>query len=451
MRPDWRSEFGRGVVVVLVAAMLTATALSASGATVASGVEELGPDAVTYVERCSILDESGTYVLERDVETTADDCFRVTADDVRLLGTGHTVLGENATGSAVLVDDATEVHVEGLGATDWRRGVTVDGATNVTVADVTVQNVSADGVRISDSTDVTVVNGSVVAGGGHGVTVLDSENAIIEGMRLANNTGNGVSIRRSADTTVHGNAILDNGGVGVDVTADSMSSADRPEVPAWLLPLAGDGGLSDFAEVLAAEPTAGSAGTVVTDNTIEDNRYQGVLVLRENAGRIANNTVAGSTDGIRLINVSGASVAGNTISGSIDDGIAISWGSETNISDNTVSANGDDGVYVFGSGNVVANNTVANNSDDGLDLHDSDRNRVTANYAYGNGDDGVFFRESNGNTVVDNRFVDNRDDGFDIRGSTDNVIHNNTACRNDNHDMQIRLGVEGNEVRDNSC
>lgn len=437
---------------MLVAAMVVVTAAPATGAAAASAADSLGPGPTTYLDDCSTIDDSGTYVLDRDVRTSAESCFTVTADDVRLLGAGHTVVAGNTTGSAIVVDGATGVHIEGFDVVDWWRGVTVVDAADVAVTGVTVQNASADGVRVRDSTGVTLANGSVVAAGGHGVAALESETVTVDGMRLANNTGDGVSVRRSTGTTVRASEITENGGVGVSVAADSVSEVDRPDVPAWLLPLLGGSSFDGLGELFAAsDGDADRASTVIADNRLENNRYEGVLVHGDNQSRVAGNTISGATDGIRLFNVSGASVADNEVTGSVDDGIALSSVRETNLSGNTVTDNGDDGLYVVGSANVVTNNTLVGNGDDGIDLHDSVENNITQNDAHDNYDDGIYLRESDRNVVAENRFVDNDDDGFDIRGSTENTVHNNTVCGNANRDMQVRLGVVGNDVRDNSC
>ncbi|MXR40371.1 hypothetical protein GRX01_03240 [Halobaculum sp. WSA2] len=452
MRANWRSEIRRGAIVALVAAMVVATAAPAASAAGAFAADDHEPGPTTYLDHCTTIDDPGTYILDRDVRTSADACFTVTADDVRLLGAGHAVVGTNRNGSAVAVDGASDVHVEGFDVDGWWHGVRVVDAEDVTVTDVSVRNASADGVRVSDSTGVTLSHGSVVAVGGHGVAVLESETVTVDGMRLANNTGDGVAVRRSTGTTVRASEIVENGGVGVAVAAESRPAVDRPNVPAWLLPLFGGGGLGDIAELFASADGADDRErTVIADNRLADNRYEGVLVDGAHGSRIAGNTVVGATDGIRLFNLSGASVADNVVTGSVDDGIAVSAVRGTNVSRNAVTGNGDDGLYVSGSETTVTNNTLVDNGDDGIDLHDSNRSRIAGNEARDNFDDGLFLRESDGNVVAENRLHDNGDDGFDIRGSTDNVVHNNSVCRNANRDMQVRLGVVGNDVRDNSC
>ncbi|SHH02880.1 parallel beta-helix repeat (two copies) [Halobaculum gomorrense] len=232
-----------------------------------------------------------------------------------------------------------------------------------------------------------------------------------------------------------------------DRVPDDADPIERPAAPSWLLPLLGDGGLSGLGGLFTpAESVPDGPSVIVADNRITENRYEGVFIRGQNVTRILGDVVSGATDGIHLVNASGGTVIGNTVSGSTDDGIALSSTWATNVSANRLTGNADDGNYVFGSGNVLTNNTLTRNGDDGVDLDSGVDNRLVSNVAHDNVDDGVFLRESDRNVLRDNG-----DDGFDIKASTGNAVYNNTVCRNANRDMQVRLGVEGNDVRDNTC
>lgn len=465
MNVAWRSENGRRALVAIVAVIVAMTVLPAAYAGTAAAGDSFGPNAVTALDHCQTIDDSGVYVLERNVTGVDGDCFQVAADDVTLLGAGHVLTAGNASGAAVVAKDVSGLHVEGLTAVGWWNGVALTGVERSRITDMTVVDAHGDGFRVTDSTTVDIADTAVTRAGGHGVVVVGSEGVNVTDSVLRNNTGHGISVRESTGTSVRANRIVNNGGVGVRVDTIPDQQLADVRAPSWLHSLSSGSDTRTISDLSLAADTfralpglfspdeveADRSTTVVSDNRIGGNRYEGVFVMQGSGTRITGNNVTGATDGVRLINVSETTVTENTVTGSVDDGIALSVVTETNVTGNVVTTSGDDGVYVFGSDNAVSSNRLLDNADDGVDLDNATETRVASNWAAKNGDDGVFLRESDGNVVVDNTLRDNLDDGFDIRGSVGNAVFNNTLCGNENRDLQVRLGVDGNDVHDNTC
>ncbi|WP_276239468.1 right-handed parallel beta-helix repeat-containing protein [Halobaculum marinum] len=436
----------------MVVALLAVTGGIAAFAVPAVADEHYGPEATTYVDSCGILDDSGVYVLRQDVSAVEGDCFRVTADGVTLLGAGHSVTGGNTSGSAIVADGVSDLHIEGVAVSEFWNGITLSGVEDAAFAEVRVVNATGDGIRVADSTAVDVEDGTITGAGGHGVVVVGSEQVSVAETTLADNRGNGVTVRQSFATTVHDNRITGNGGMGVRVDdapeASTRASADGP--PSWLLPMLGDAGFAGLGDVFGSA-AADTTPLTISDNRISNNRYEGVFVRGTNGSVVSGNTVTGATDGIHLINSSGVTVSNNVVSGSTDDGIALAGVHDSTVAGNVASENANDGVYLIGTNNELSGNTLSDNGDDGVDLDGGSANRFVSNRAFKNADDGLYLRESDGNVVSDNSLRDNADDGFDIRGSTGNAVYNNTVCGNDNRDLQVRTGVVGNDVHDNDC
>jgi len=448
MRPDrYGDSRGRAATAVLLAALAVAALPAAFGATATAAD---APGSATYLDQCATIDDPGVYVLRSDVVGTDGDCLRVTADDVTLLGAGHVVAADNATGAAVAADGVSDLHVEGIAAEGWWRGVRLTNVEDARVTDVRVGNATADGVRVADSDGVEVDNGSVAGADGHGVVVAASEDVTVASMRLRDNDGDGVAVRDSRAITVRENAVRDNGGVGVRVGPVSQRRSLDADARRWVRPLLGDVGFDALSNLFGAAE-APADPIVVSENRIEDNRYLGVSVVGANDSVVEGNRIVGATDGIKLVDVSGADVSDNEVSGSVDDGIALARTSDTDVDGNRLVDNADDGVYVHGDGNTLVDNTVERNADDGFDLDNSSDTRVESNRAANNGDDGLFLREADSGVVAGNELANNADDGLDIRESTANSIHNNTACGNDHRNVHVRTGVSGNDLADNDA
>ncbi|MFC7137863.1 right-handed parallel beta-helix repeat-containing protein [Halobaculum litoreum] len=452
MSPNWRSSRGRKGIAVVVAALVVVSTVGIAFAVPATAAEQYGPASTTYVDSCGTLDDAGVYILRNDVTVTDGDCFRVTADDVTLLGAGHTLYGTNTSGAAVVASGVSGLHLEGLETVGWWNAVELTSVEGATIRETAATNSSGDGIRVADSSDVVFENGSITGAAGHGVVVVDSDAVEVVGASLVDNTGDGVAVRRSVATSVRDSLIANNGGMGVRVgVAPEQEASASTGPPSWLLPMLGSSGFDGLDALFTPEPADDRPGLTVSDNRIVDNRYEGVMVTQVNRAVVANNTVSGATDGIHVVNASAAVVDGNAVSGSTDDGIVLAFVTDSNVSGNEVTENGDDGVYLIGSNNELRGNVFTNNTDDGLDLDGGANNTILENVARGNVDDGIYLRESDGNRIVGNRLHDNTDDGFGVRGSTANVVTNNSVCGNENRDLQVRTGVTGNEVHDNSA
>ncbi len=451
MIPDWRCLNGRQTVATLVVTALVVIALPAAFAVPVAANDRLGPNSVTYLTHSTVIDDPGVYVLRTDISASDGDGLTVTADDVTILGAGHSLVGSPEAGSAITADGVSNLHVEGVSITGWWNGLTFADVDGVTLTGVHISNASGDGVRLSESTDVTFAAGSVVGSTGHGVVVTTGRDITVSESTLSDNGGHGIAMRDSRASTVHASTITDNGGVGIRVDSVPERAPARASLPFWMIPLYGDVPVDVLAEFFGqSSDGVDSQALVVTNNTISDNRYEGVLLVGATGGTIANNTVANATDGIHLYSVSWAAVTGNTISGSTDDGIALSRVNDSTISGNTMVDNRNDGLYLFGDRNALLDNTASKNGDDGIDVDSGADNRIEANAAYNNGDDGVFVREANVNIVIGNDLRNNADDGIDLRGATGNSVNNNTVCGSTDRDVQIRQGVVGNDVHDNN-
>ncbi|MFC7226742.1 hypothetical protein N0B31_04950 [Salinirubellus salinus] len=217
-----------------------------------AGGDVFGPlgDLEGAIVECTTIDAPGEYVIDANLTGVSGTCLTVTSGDVRLLGHGHGLAGDD-TGTGVLVDpdDAgTNVTVRGLEVGGFARGVALFGVDGATVADVNASGNVNVGVAANDSTDLTLrgvtveANGRESIGGeplfgfgaseavdGVGVLLSNVDGATLTDTTARDNRGEQVAL---VDGTVADIGPVDVGGTAVTLTGArdvTLSPVDDPE------------------------------------------------------------------------------------------------------------------------------------------------------------------------------------------------------------------------------
>ena len=220
--------------------------------------------AETELTSCTDITSSGTYVLGADLTKdqtgNGDACIEITADDVHLDGQGHTVTGGTPIeipNYGIHVNGSTNVTVADVTVDGWDEighGIRADGATDVTFRDVTatnnsygvsvlrtdgftVENVSAvennrAGMQAYNATmgvfrDVIAVNNSDDVDGFYGLRVVEEssdvlvENATVTG---TGNNGDGIKVNYEilSNVTIRDVTVLDNDGAGLHIESGAV-------------------------------------------------------------------------------------------------------------------------------------------------------------------------------------------------------------------------------------
>ncbi|MDX6535893.1 MAG: large repetitive protein [Gaiellales bacterium] len=210
----------------------------------------------------------------------------------------------------------------------------------------------------------------------------------------------------------------------------------------------------------------GSAATVVSGNRLDNNNWDGLVLIASPGSRVSANALSGN--GNNGVEVNGASdstsVTGNHADGNTQIGIVVGSGQGMRVAGNSAKGN-DTGLFFFDlHDSVIALNQAAGNND-GLDLaggqFGSDKNRVVANDASRNNISGIgIFGGANDNVVTGNVANGNRGSignggGIVVQGSTGNQLAWNVA--NGNSDTGIVLlddqpgDTTGNSVKGNTA
>jgi len=216
------------MVVLVILAILLAMALliivDVGALSIQDGADSLGTGIVINVsietnseviDSCMILDkENRTYYLDADLQSL-NTCFVVEADNVKIDGLGHSVVGDSRSGKyAIKAFDVLGLVVENITIKDYQYAIFLDDSYNSTISGINVNNENSvdSGIKLRAS-DGNIVDNSVFSGGKYGIEVQTGKNNIIRN-NVIQNAKYGISVGISRENLIEGNEI-DNGKYGI--------------------------------------------------------------------------------------------------------------------------------------------------------------------------------------------------------------------------------------------
>ena len=267
------------------------------------------------IDSCTTINESGTYELTDDIESSADGvCIHVRASDVVLDGNGNGVIGTGASDSIGLLvyngtvggfDDAeslTNVTVRDIEVADWDRGVRagpeVDSpGPQIRLLDVSVRN--AGGISLY-GTDDSVLRDVSVTGGEIGLYLWEVRNVTGEDVTITDNAGVGLFFAQDVENSrFSGLEAAENDGGGVyfstDVVNNSVTNATVENNGAYGVQF------SDSRENVVGQSTiTGTDGPAVVGDNPAGDRLEDVTIRDGDAVAVE----VRATGGLALSNVS---------------------------------------------------------------------------------------------------------------------------------------------------
>jgi parallel beta-helix repeat protein len=187
------------------------------------------------------------------------------------------------------------------------------------------------------------IRGFTITGGLEGVRVIFGM-ATINDNTIQGTGSHGITVLQTATANINGNIIQNIGGMGS-------------------LPLGARVGIR----------VSGSSSAGITNNAVQDNPADGVVVDVNSSAFIASNTIQNhGRDGIFVFRSSSVSVQGNTISNNSATGVKVQGVSQASIGGgNTINGNGSDGIFVNTNSDVDLgqggpNTTTVNNGGFGI-------------------------------------------------------------------------------------
>jgi parallel beta-helix repeat protein len=356
------------------------------------------------------------------------EAVNITKNNITLEGVSQSAIIEPPA-PAVITSDVKKEAVVASGSSLASNGyaiVEVNGATGVTIKDLTVEGPYTGGfTTLPDGVILGLHAGIFVANGGS-ATITDNHVTNIRDNTPNTTVDDGFGILVGSNSTVlntTGTALVTNNTVdgyqtaGIDVShAGSRATISNNTVTGLGLTL-GNQYLEQAGIIAESGASAVIAANTVSNNvqTTSPSYAYGIYLDSAGAGvTVIGNTVTGNTNGIFAYASSGESITSNKVSGNSNEGIFLSATSGSTVALNTANDNGLIGIGLFNSnGNSFLLNT-ANDSDFGFFVTGSTGNQFILNTATGNTlDDAADYTTGSGTAGTGNTWILNH-------GKTDN-------------------------------
>ena len=172
----------------------------------------IADDSEEPITECTVIDESGSYVLDGDLPVDGDadqECLRVEASDVEIDGQNNTISTDADDGIKVAAE-TSNILIENVEFNDLERGIDVRETEDLTIRDNVFTDGSGEAIDINSDVSNVTIEGNEVDDWDGGVIVGASPTSI-DGLEIRDNTFEGM-ISSPADETI-------------DITSDNVEDA----------------------------------------------------------------------------------------------------------------------------------------------------------------------------------------------------------------------------------
>lgn len=163
---DASSPGRKFLLIIAPLVLLVALTVAVDFVELSPGDDRPGEKSVepTALDHCRTISSPGEYVLTDDfggATGLASSCLVINSSDVRINGSGHTLLGRGVTDSTGIVVDnesgVSNVTIHSVRVERWNRAIHLRNASDVTIRNASTVR-SATGITVWNGTDVTVKN-----------------------------------------------------------------------------------------------------------------------------------------------------------------------------------------------------------------------------------------------------------------------------------------------------
>lgn len=348
---------------------------------------------IVHISECSIIDESGYYVLDADIEVNKSKCIEIKSDGVTLDGNGRTVSAGYFGGTYAIYafhpNGISNLTIKNIVLKNWAYGIYSKG----------IKNMKVDNLRIEGSF--------------FGIYMSEVEKAIISDSIINETKKNGIVLERvlnadiSTEISNTGTGILVSNSKGVSIHDSSVSGSDKGI------------NLRDSLDV------------VIKNTRVNNNNNFGVYIKNTNNAEISGSEILkNSYDGIKVYNSENCRVNVNKVKQN-RIGIFLEFAESCKILDNEVSDNSEGGIILSNTKDSHVTGNKLENNGKGLGSASSTLNLFNLNIIKG-GEYAIAFSDTTFSTITDNR-VEGAKYGIYISGDSEkNLIYLNSlnALRN---------------------
>jgi parallel beta-helix repeat protein len=292
-----------------------------------------------------IITKPGLYQLTNDlVPSTLDKfspqeyvCINIRSSDVIFDGMGHVIDGKNI----ILNCEWSNTYNRKICEFSYgiRSSIPRDKLyqySNIVVKNVTVSNWS-EGFRFAGIKNIFLEN-SVSSYNGGGLRLFYTSNITLFKNTFSNNKASGIEGSDNEKLTINENSITNNGNTGIVLNGIIQSSVKIP-VPGPVQFIFGNQ-LVLYPFTTIEKPSTSNGGHVIQQNTIGNNRGDGIM-LKDSAGNYIeqNRILDNQRSGIRFDKVDSTTVESNTIANNSNAISLSNCGPDINLVNNTLIGN----------------------------------------------------------------------------------------------------------------
>jgi parallel beta-helix repeat protein len=258
----------------------------------------------------------------------------------------------------------------------------------------------------TNASNILVANNTIQNSSQHGLNLYKAKDTKILDNKISSNTEHGIFCTRECENIlIRSNHILDNGRNGIVLNEDTTNST-------------------------------------VKQNIVKDNNRSGVAIWNSSKNMVEGNLMQQNGLGITIAQNSSYNIINNnSISNSFSNGMLLDTNSTKNrIEKNLVAHSGGSGVYIKNASyNTLVRNDITEHTRNGIVLFNATRNELVSNNISGNSPYNYYLRANSKLNVVRDTYFDNATLRF-FDNST-NVIVENTDNRITSNDYNKKVPV----------
>jgi Right handed beta helix region len=276
------------------------------------------------------------------VRGTCSESVVIDRDDVTLqgdAGVGGAIHGTDPASDTILLQ-GNRITLSRIAITGGQNGITVSGASNVSIIDSEIRETGASGVRVVGSQSVWIDRGRIERNPGTGINLERAASLTFAHTVVTGNRGAGLHVGEKSNAASWDNTISYNGSNGVQ-------AFDGSQVSLWNTTITGNG--TDAANTVNFRNgvAAWSSTVNIGGCRIADHPSSGVRATLASV-TIGGSTIAGNGEGVMLYLASQLIMhsGSNVVSGNRGIGILLSTNSTGTIAGAMVQFNAGDGIVV---------------------------------------------------------------------------------------------------------
>jgi parallel beta-helix repeat protein len=256
----------------------------------------------------------------------------------------------------------------------------------------------------TNASNILVANNTIQNSSQHGLNLYEAKDAKVLDNKISSNTEHGIFCTRECEKILlRSNNILDNGRNGIVLNKDTTNS-------------------------------------IVKQNIVKDNNRSGIAIWNSSKNMVEGNLMQQNVLGITIAqNSSYNTINNNSISNSFSNGMLLDTNSTKNrIEKNLVAHSGGSGVYIKNASyNALVRNDITENSRNGIVLSNATRNELVSNNISANAPYNYYIRTNSKLNVVRDTYFDNAMLRF-FDNSTNIILENTDNRITSNEKVPVR-------------